>query len=191
MTQRHLSIIQKTICFRIIFLVFLKVCDTYHKKKKNFFFGSFPPKKKKWRKSWLKSLHLQNRSNSKKKKSAIHIIAMVALAPAPAAVAGAEVIAEGILYLCGIATIALVGEKVADISSQTNDSDCCCGVRGPSGKFKQHFILKGSRKAAEEAARHYPGADGATHHTGTPSDVRPHFHPTKGGEKIHGVHFEY
>jgi hypothetical protein len=108
-----------------------------------------------------------------------------------AAVKGAEVIVEGLLMLCGIATLAFKGEKLDEIENRAGDSDCCCGVRGPSGKFKQHFILKNSRKAAEEAARHYPGADGAEHHTGTDADVRPHFHPTKDGEKIPGIHFEY
>jgi hypothetical protein len=109
----------------------------------------------------------------------------------PAITEGALVIVEGILWCTGVAVAAFVGEKVADVATRENDSTCCCGLRGPSGKFKQHFILKSSRKKAEDAARNYPGADSVEHHTGTAQGVRPHFHPVKDGVKIPGVHFEY
>jgi hypothetical protein len=101
------------------------------------------------------------------------------------------VVAEGFVVFCGMAVLAFVGEKLLDSLTRKNDSKCCCGLQGPSGKFKQHFILKANRKEAEEAARHYPGANGVEHHTGTDGHVRPHFHPTKDGKKIPGVHFEY
>jgi hypothetical protein len=107
---------------------------------------------------------------------------MVALAAA--AGAAGEVLVEGLIWLCGIATLAVVGEKVAEISVRKADSDFCCGFRRPSGKFNRHFILKKTRKEAEEVALHCPGADGAEHHTGTDADVRPHFHPTMEGTRF-------
>jgi hypothetical protein len=54
-----------------------------------------------------------------------------------------------------------------------------------------HCTLKSSRKDAEEAARHYANADGVEHHASNTTDGYSHFHPTRGGVKIPGVHFQY
>jgi hypothetical protein len=102
------------------------------------------------------------------------------------------VIADGLLWVAGVAVLAFAGEKVAEIAGREKDSECCCGARGPSGKPKQHFILKNSRKEALEAALHYGPADSVIPHSGYAQGVLPHFHPAKGGVKIVGApHFEY
>jgi hypothetical protein len=135
----------------------------------------------------------------------------MAAAAIPVAIVVGEALIEGVL-LCATAVGVAVGVAVRaaavvkklveavqgddDGNDDTDDDDdmdsqCCCGARGPSGKSKVHFIPKRSRKEAEEAARHYANADGVEHHASNTTDNSPHFHPTKGGVKIPGVHFQH
>ena len=98
--------------------------------------------------------------------------------------------------LCTIGIAKQVGDKiqidskVRDFIDREKKNSCCCGL-GPSGKYKVHFIMKANRKEAEEAARHYPGANGVEYHPTNTKDKYPHFHPTKNGVKIPGVHFQF
>lgn len=124
-----------------------------------------------------------------------------------AAVTGPQglVIAGGLILVAGILYYVHKGDVVEEtkVRQPTKDKErfepCCCGMmhrssdRGPSGKFKVHFIMKNSRKEAEEAARHYGGADGVEHHPSNTHehDKYPHYHPTKNGQKISGIHFQY
>lgn len=112
------------------------------------------------------------------------------------------VIAGGLVLVAGVLYYVQKGDKVKEKTVTTEQEKekfepCCCGMmhcpgaRGPSGKFKLHFHMKKSRKEAEEAAKHYPGADGALHHATNVVDKYPHFHPTRKGAKIPGVHFQY
>ena len=82
-----------------------------------------------------------------------------------------------------------VDARVRDHIENKKKNMCCC--EGPSGKPKLHFIMKKSRKEAEEAALHYGNANGVVHHASNTHDNYPHFHPTRDGKKIPGVHFQY
>lgn len=98
--------------------------------------------------------------------------------------------------LCTIGYAKKIGDKIqvdSAVSSfiEKEKANCCCCGYGPSGLPKVHFIMKSSRKEAEEAARHYPGADGVLYHPTNTKDKYPHFHPTKNGKKISGVHFQF
>jgi hypothetical protein len=109
-------------------------------------------------------------------------------------IAGGIVTVAGWIWLKnvdGAYVFATVGEKLLELERTTRLSHCCCGAVGPSGKFKVHCILKSSRKEAEDAARHYANANGVEYHSGTASDSYPHFHPTRNGVKIPGVHFQF
>ena len=107
-----------------------------------------------------------------------------------------EALGLTIAFLSGYGAIEKVGEKVwvdakvGDIIIEEHDRQCCCGC-GPSGLPKIHFIMKRSRKEAEEAARHYPGANGVEYHAHNMNDCYPHYHPTRNGKKIPGVHFQF
>ncbi|KAK8897683.1 hypothetical protein M9Y10_015647 [Tritrichomonas musculus] len=107
-----------------------------------------------------------------------------------------EVLGLSVTFLASYGVVKRVGEtvyvdaKVRDKIKEVEARQCCCGC-GPSGLPKLHFIMKSSRKEAEEAARHYPGANGVLYHPTNTSDNFPHFHPTKNGIKIPGVHFQF
>ncbi|ORX47591.1 hypothetical protein BCR36DRAFT_584686 [Piromyces finnis] len=106
------------------------------------------------------------------------------------------VVSAGVMLLKGGQYVsAKVGEKVkeieASVSKRNNYEKCCCDYLGPSGKPCVHVILKKSRKEAEEAALHYKNADGVMYHPHNTKDKFPHFHPTKNGKKIPGVHFQF
>lgn len=99
-------------------------------------------------------------------------------------------------FLCTIGVVKKVGEEIK-VDSAVNDfikkeekNSCCCGL-GPSGKYKVHFIMKANRKEAEEAALHYGKANGVLYHPSNTKDRYPHFHPTRNGKKISGVHFQF
>ncbi|KAG4103576.1 hypothetical protein H8356DRAFT_1072577 [Neocallimastix lanati (nom. inval.)] len=110
-------------------------------------------------------------------------------------VSGGTVIAAGVVLIAGVYFIAKAGEKVKDIAvtaeSMKKQKECCCNAVGPSGKFKLHFIMLPSKKKAEEAARHYANANGVECHPSNTKDKFPHYHPTRNGKKIPGVHFQY
>ena len=87
-----------------------------------------------------------------------------------------------------------VKDFVDEIKEDNNRGRCCCGCDnsiGPSGKYKVHFIMKSNRKEALEAALHYENADGVEYHPSNAKDKYPHFHPTRKGKKIPGVHFQF
>ena len=115
-------------------------------------------------------------------------------------------VSEELLGLLGLAASALAAigiiNKVKDgyqvdsavkahIDKKQNEMTCCCSAIGPSGKFKNHFIMCKSRKEAEDKARHYGNANGVELHTRNTKDSYPHFHPTRNGKKISGVHFQF
>lgn len=64
---------------------------------------------------------------------------------------------------------------------------------GGSGKPRDHFINKNSRKEAENAARDAGKGNKPIHHSPHKPGQSPHFHPAdKNGEKINsGQHFGY
>ena len=108
---------------------------------------------------------------------------------------GGVVIGAGVLLVAGIYLYVKQGEKVADVAITAEKTKkqrgCCCNSIGPSGNYKLHFVMLPSRKKAEEAARHYPCANGAEYHASNTKDKFQHFHPTKNGVKIPGVHFQF
>ena len=118
-----------------------------------------------------------------------------AIGVAIGSVSGGTVIASGVLLIGGVFIVAKAGEKISEVvktaSSRKKYEICCCNQIGPSGLFKVHFIMKASRKEAEEAARHYKNANGVEFHPHNQKDPLPHFHPTRNGEKIPGVHFQF
>ena len=118
-----------------------------------------------------------------------------ALGIAVGSVSGGTVLVTGVILVGGIYLMAKKGEKISDVAKTASIREqyeiCCCNQVGPSGKFKNHFIMKSSRKEAEEAARHYGKANGVEFHPHNKVDKYPHFHPTKNGVKIPGVHFQF
>ena len=110
-------------------------------------------------------------------------------------VSGVTVKVTGVVLIGGIYLMAKAGEKISDVvktaASRKRYDVCCCNQVGPSGFFKVHFIMKASRKDAEQAARHYLNANGVEYHPRNTIDKFPHFHPTRNGVKIPGVHFQF
>lgn len=107
-----------------------------------------------------------------------------------------EALGLTLTFLASYGVVKKVGElvyvdaRVRDKIQEEENRQCCCGC-GPSGLPRLHFIMKSSRKEAEEAARHYPGANGVEYHPSNTKDSFPHYHPTKNGKKIPGVHFQF
>ena len=91
--------------------------------------------------------------------------------------------------------MAKAGEKISDAartaSTRKQYEVCCCNQVGPSGFYKLHFIMKKSMKEAEESARHYNNVNGVEYHPSNTKDKFSHFHPTRNGVKIPGVHFQF
>ena len=118
-----------------------------------------------------------------------------AIGIAAGTISAGTVLTAGVILAGGIYLLAKAGEKIEDIkrtaSKRQQYEICCCNLIGPSGKFKNHFIMKKSRKEAEEAARHYGNANGVELHAHNTRDNYPHFHPTRDGNKIPGVHFQF
>ena len=110
-------------------------------------------------------------------------------------VSGGTVIVTGVVLIGGIYLMAKAGEKISEVArtaaSRKQYEVCCCNQVGPSGFFKLHFIMKASRKDAEQAARHYGNENGVEYHPSNTKDKYPHFHPTRNGVKIPGVHFQF
>jgi len=125
---------------------------------------------------------------------AIALIAASGLTAAEISIDG-EIIAAGILFIAGCYVAAKKGEKVKEIENSTSNREkyelCCCGRLGPSGKPCNHVIMKKSRKEAEEAAKHYKNANGAKLDAHNKTDKYPHYHPTRDGVKIPGIHFQF
>ena len=108
---------------------------------------------------------------------------------------GGVVLVSGVVLVGGMYLMAKAGEKTEDVvktaTKRKRFEVCCCNLIGPSGSIKMHFITKSSRKAAEEAARHYGNANGVEYHPHNKTDKFPHFHPTRNGVKIPGIHFQF
>ena len=118
-----------------------------------------------------------------------------AIGVAVGSVSAGTVVVSGVVLIGGIYLMAKAGEKIQDIArtaaTRQKYEVCCCNQVGPSGKFKNHFIMKSSKKEAEEAARHYGNANGVEYHPHNTKDKYPHFHPTRNGQKIPSVHFQF
>ena len=116
-----------------------------------------------------------------------------ALGIAVGAISAGTVITTGVIVVGGMFLMAKAGEKIEDVvrtaSERKKYNVCCC--QGPSGNYINHFIMKKSKKEAEEAAKHYGNANGAELHAHNTKDNYPHFHPTRNGVKIPGVHFQF
>ncbi len=118
-----------------------------------------------------------------------------ALGIAVGSISGGTVLVGGVIVVGGIYLMAKAGEKVKDIAQTASKREqyeiCCCNQVYRSGHYKNHFIMKKSRKEAEEAAKHYGNANGVELHPHNTKDKYPHFHPTRNGVKIPGVHFQF
>ena len=118
-----------------------------------------------------------------------------AIGVAIGSVSSGTVIASGVILVGGIYLMAKAGEKIEEVVKTAAERKkyevCCCSKVGPSGQFKNHFIMKSSRKEAEEAAKHYGNANGVEYHPHNKKDKYPHFHPTRDGKHIPGIHFQF
>ncbi|ORX84183.1 hypothetical protein BCR32DRAFT_277361 [Anaeromyces robustus] len=121
--------------------------------------------------------------------------AIIGLEIAEAIIEAGIVITTGLLAIGSCYVIAKKGEKVKDIeaavSSTPESKKCCCGLIGPSGAPYIHFVMKKSRKEAMEAALHYHNANGVELHPHNTKDKYPHYHPTRNGKKIPGIHIQF